>query len=89
VHVQSSKVMISDAPSESKVHCRSTQGKVFNLCLDNDTINVSTGSHLQIAVKASPVPIRVRWMLVLYGWRSMEKIQNLNDVSIQNLTRNV
>jgi hypothetical protein len=30
---------------------------------------VSTRSRLQIAGKASPVPIRVRWMLVLYGWR--------------------
>jgi hypothetical protein len=80
VQMQSSMVLISDAPSESEARCHSTQGNVFNSFPDNDARNVSTRSHLQIAGKASPVPIRVRWMLVLYGWRSMDKTQNLNDV---------
>jgi hypothetical protein len=57
VQVQSSKVLISDAPSESKVRCHSTQGKVFNSFPDNDARNVSTRSHLQIALKVIPVPI--------------------------------
>jgi hypothetical protein len=52
-------VLISDAPSESEALCRSTQGKVFNSFPDNDARNVSTRSHLQIAEKVSPVPIRV------------------------------
>jgi hypothetical protein len=59
VQMQSSMVLISDAPSESEARCRSTQGKVFNSFPDNDARNVSTRSHLQIALEVSPVPIRV------------------------------
>jgi hypothetical protein len=71
---------MSDAPSESEARSRSPREDIFTFVPDNDARNVSTESRLQIAGKASPVPIKVRWMLVLYGWRSMEKTQNLNDV---------
>jgi hypothetical protein len=57
VQAQSSMVLISDAPSESEAHCRSTQGKVFNSFPDNGARNVSTRSHLWIAAEVSPIPI--------------------------------
>jgi hypothetical protein len=49
VQMQSSMVLISDAPSESEARCHSTQGKVFNSFPGNDAMNVSTESHPQIA----------------------------------------
>jgi hypothetical protein len=57
--MKSSMVLISDAPSESEARCLSTQGKVFNVFPDNGARNVSTRCHLQIALKVSPVTIRV------------------------------
>jgi hypothetical protein len=54
VQSQSSKVLNSDAPSESEVHCRSPREDIFTFIPDNGARNVSTRSHLQIALKVSP-----------------------------------
>jgi hypothetical protein len=50
-------VLSSNAPSEPVSFVVLSQGNVFNSFPDNGARNVSTRSHLQIALKVSPVPI--------------------------------
>jgi hypothetical protein len=56
-NMQSSMVLIFDAPSESKAICHSPREDIFTFIPDNDARNVITGCHLQIAWKEIPVPI--------------------------------
>jgi hypothetical protein len=69
VQAQSSKFMISYAPSESEVHCHSTQEK-YSIHPVNDAINVSTRSHLRIASMVSPIPIRL--YLTINGFKEVK-----------------
>ena len=54
MQVQYSMVLMSDAPSELEVRCRSIPGNIFNFVPDNGTINVGDGSHSWIAAGAEP-----------------------------------
>jgi hypothetical protein len=52
----------------------------FQFVPDNDARNVSTKSHLLIAREVSPIPIIVRWMLVLNVDGRWPKLNNMKYV---------
>jgi hypothetical protein len=52
-------ILSFNAPSELVSFVIQFQGNIFKSFPDNDAKNVSTRNHLQIAWKASPIPIRL------------------------------
>jgi hypothetical protein len=66
VQVQSSKVLISDAPSESEARCRSTQGKFSTSSPATAPEMLAFGSHSWIASRSrarSPSVLMSRFVL--------------------------
>jgi hypothetical protein len=72
------EILSSNAPLELEYYVVLIPGKILQIVQENGAKNVITRSHLHIACKASPVPIKSYMNEKVFQKGQMEKVSNGN-----------